>query len=47
MCIGIWREVIRTLTTEEFADRFMGTTKAPGEVRGACMKHLALLVGGL
>ena len=32
------------LTTEEFADRFMGTIKAPDEVRDIYIRHLALLV---
>ena len=33
-----------SLRTEEFADRFMGTIKAPSEFRHTYIRHLALLV---
>ena len=33
-----------SLRTEEFADRFMGTIKAPSEFRHIYIRHLALLV---
>ena len=37
-------EVFGSLTTEEFADRFMGTLKAPSEFRLTYVSHLSLLV---